>query len=71
MAASAADIRVCSASPWEVATEPGLAASSSGGWTTRSSSFDAGALMMNAAGAGPGYHMLQGESGVTRCLLPA
>ena len=25
---------------------------------------DAGALMVNAAGAGPGYHMLQGESGV-------
>ena len=32
---------------------------------------DAGAIMMNAAGAGPGYLMLQGESGVTRCLLPA
>ena len=29
------------------------------------------ALMMNAAGAGPGYLMLQGESGVTRCLLTA
>ena len=32
---------------------------------------DAGALMMNAAGARPGYlmHMLQGYPGITRCLL--